>query len=51
MPLGFMGYQVTEKVMHASERTAGMHKEYACTGNNTGVVVREANWSLLTHIH
>lgn len=24
MPVGFMGYQVTENVMHVSERTAGM---------------------------
>lgn len=26
MPVGFMGYQVTEKVMHVSERTTGMER-------------------------
>lgn len=26
MPVGFMGYQVTEKVMHTSEKTAGMER-------------------------
>lgn len=29
----------------------GKRTEQGCTGNNTGVVLKGANWSLLTDIH
>lgn len=56
MPVGFMDNQVTEKVMHTSERTTAGERgqsrdqEYACTGSNAGGVLRRDDWSLLAHI-
>lgn len=56
MPVGFMDYQVTEKVMHTSERTTAGERgqsrdqEYACTGSNAGGALRRDDWSLLAHI-
>lgn len=56
MPVGFMDYQVPEKVMHTSERTTAVERgqsrdqEYTCTGSSAGVMLRGDNWSLLACI-